>query len=210
MGKPFKVDGPRELLLEGTTDCHVIAALCGAHKVPDTFKLYNCENDAGVIKRLDALLRATDMKERIGVVIDADAPNLISRWQSIRDKLSWTTYSFPEKPDPQGTIISTEGFPILGFWFMPDNQTDGMLEDFCASLAEPESMAAAKRAVALAEKERVTRFKEVHRTKAEVHTYLAWQDEPGRPPGQAITAQALRPHTPLAKQFATWLVNLFA
>ena len=37
----------------------------------------------------------------------------------------------------------------------------------------------------------------------------AWQDEPGRPLGQAITKQALRPHTDIAVRFTDWLTRLF-
>jgi len=32
-----------------------------------------------------------------------------------------------------------------------------------------------------------------HKSKAVIHTYLAWQNEPGMPLGQAITARALNP-----------------
>ncbi|MFZ2170123.1 MAG: DUF3226 domain-containing protein, partial [Methylococcaceae bacterium] len=48
-----------------------------------------------------------------------------------------------------------------------------------------------------------------HHSKAVVHTYLAWQHEPGRPLGQAITAKVLDPSHSLAKNFADWLKRLF-
>lgn len=68
----------------------------------------------------------------------------------------------------------------------------------------------AEEAVVLAEDRGVARFKAVQRSKAVVHTYLAWQDEPGKPLGQSITAQALRPDQPLAERFVDWLKRLFA
>lgn len=46
-------------------------------------------------------------------------------------------------------------------------------------------------------------------SKAVIHTYLAWQDEPDRPLGQAITKQALRPQTDIAVRFTDWLKALF-
>nr|WP_254435729.1 DUF3226 domain-containing protein [Dolichospermum sp. UHCC 0260] len=46
-------------------------------------------------------------------------------------------------------------------------------------------------------------------SKAIIHTYLAWQDEPGYPMGQAITKQSLRPHTDIAIKFTDWLTRLF-
>ena len=36
------------------------------------------------------------------------------------------------------------------------------------------------------------------------------QFEPGRPLGQAITAQALRPQTATSRAFTEWLTRLFA
>ena len=52
-------------------------------------------------------------------------------------------------------------------------------------------------------------FKEIDLEKAIIHTYLAWQDEPGYPLGKAITAQSLRPETPIAREFTNWLTRLF-
>jgi hypothetical protein len=52
-------------------------------------------------------------------------------------------------------------------------------------------------------------FKAVDRSKAIIHTYLAWQDEPGRPMGPAITKQALQPDTNIARSFTSWLIQLF-
>ena len=50
----------------------------------------------------------------------------------------------------------------------------------------------------------------VHRSKALIHTWLAWQQVPGQPMGLAITAQALSHDTPLALAFVGWLRRLFA
>ena len=117
----------------------------------------------------------------------------------------------PAKPDANGTIVvSNENEPKLGFWLMPNNQVSGMLEDFCAELAEPNSLAFARDCVLQAQSRNLTTFKEVHRSKAEIHTYLSWQDEPDNPLGRAITKQALRPNTDLAIKFTNWLTRLFA
>jgi hypothetical protein len=93
---------------------------------------------------------------------------------------------------------------------MPNNRDLGMVEDFCAELAEPTALAFAKVCVENAEAKNVTTFKAVHRSKAIIHNYLAWQDEPGRPRGQAITAQSLRPQTEIAVKFTNGLKRLFS
>ncbi len=55
----------------------------------------------------------------------------------------------------------------------------------------------------------VTTFKEGRHSKALIHTYLAWQEEPGKPLGQAVTSHALRPQTEIARIFVNWLNRLF-
>jgi hypothetical protein len=45
--------------------------------------------------------------------------------------------------------------------------------------------------------------------KALIHTWLAWQRNPGQPMGQAITAQPLDRNEALARAFVAWLNALF-
>jgi hypothetical protein len=92
---------------------------------------------------------------------------------------------------------------------MPNNRPDGMLEDFCSEMINVEANATVEQCPTIAETSGHTSFKSVHRSKAFVHTYLAWQDKPGRPLGQAITAQTLRNDTATAKAFVKWLTELF-
>ena len=205
-----KQDKDKVLLVEGDNDCHVVMALCAAHTVPETFGIYQCGSDVGVLKRLNGLIVRPEPPQVIGVILDADN-SIASRWESIKGKLKHYSYAFPTNPNADGTIVESIGDePKLGFWLMPNNQDSGMLEDFCAELAEPISLAFAKECVEEAQARKLTTFKEVHRSKAVIHTYLAWQDEPGYPLGKAITSQALRPHTDVAVRFTNWVIRLFA
>lgn len=206
-----KHEGPRVLLVEGRDDCHVVMSLCQAHDVPETFGIYSCGSDERVLKRLNALISQPDPPIVVGIVLDADELGVESRWASIRGKLRHYPYHFPERVVRGGTIVeSVNHQPKLGFWFMPDNSRSGMLEDFCVELTEPKARAFAGQCVADAQTQGLTSFRVAHHTKAVIHTYLAWQDEPGRPLGQAITAQALRPDSELARQFSRWLKALFS
>lgn len=54
-------------------------------------------------------------------------------------------------------------------------------------LAQPDSLNWACNCVDAARQQNFASFKKVHHSKAVIHTYLAWQDEPGNPLGQAIT-----------------------
>ena len=204
----YKYEGAKVLLVEGQDDCHVVWSLCNAYRVPEIFGVYVCGSDAILLSRLSALIQRPEM-EIIGVVIDADT-NIRGRWQSIRDKLQNYPYALPDAPEPDGTIIEgVEDRPRLGFWLMPDNVTPGMLEDFCRQLAPDDAIAFAEHCVTGAKEKLFATFRDVHRSKAVVHTYLAWQDEPGKPLGQSITARVLQPNTEIAGAFASWLKRLF-
>jgi hypothetical protein len=198
------------LLVEGSTVCHVVMVLCKAHNVPKTFGLYECGSDDKVLSRLNALISSPDPPKVICVMIDADQPSLEGRWASIRSKLNQYHYNIPNAPDAAGTILeSTTDEPRIGFWLMPDNQKSGMIEDFCAEMAEQNALAFAKECVEGAKQRGLSSFKDAHLSKAIIHTYLAWQNEPGRPLGQAVTMQALKPDTPNAIRFMDWLNRLF-
>lgn len=205
-----KYTGNKVLLVEGQNDCHVILALCQAYNIPETFGIYECGSDTGALKRLNALISGADAPSVIGIVLDADSPDLEERWKSVQGKLKNYDYSLPIAPDLTGTIVkSPSDYPGLGFWLMPNNRDPGMLEDFCMEMIDTDMIATVEQCLQIAEASGHTSFKSVHRSKAIVHTYLAWQDEPGLRLGQAITARVLRSNTQPAKVFAEWLTLLF-
>ena len=52
-------------------------------------------------------------------------------------------------------------------------------------------------------------LKPLDEPKAVIHTWLAWQKEPGRPFGTAITARFLDPNVPEVDVLVAWLKRLF-
>lgn len=205
----FNHKGPKVLLTEGSNDCRVILALCQHHELPEKFGLRECGSDEMALSTLSSLLKRSE-QEIIGIVIDADNPNLTAKWQAVTDRLQKYGIAIPKVPQQSGTIIpASNGRARVGIWLMPDNQLDGMLEDFCSQLATPEALSFAEKCVNDAKDNNCTTFIETHKTKAVIHTFLAWQNEPGKPLGQAITARTLNPDHELAKTFARWLTELF-
>jgi hypothetical protein len=205
-----KYEGSSVLLVEGKNDCHVIGHLWSKHAASMPFKLYACGSDDQVLKRLNALIPA-EGTQRVGVVLDVDIDTgLANRWRSIRDKLAKYPYALPASPDPSGTIIKAQDvYPRVGVWLMPNNREIGMIEDFCLEMIEEKALGVAHAAVQNAKTAGVCTFKDVHHSKAVVHTYLAWQHEPGYPLGQAIKSKALRHDTETAGAFINWLNLLF-
>ncbi|MBF0213247.1 MAG: hypothetical protein HQM00_06745 [Magnetococcales bacterium] len=199
------------LLVEGDNDCHVVIALCKHFNKPETFTVDPCGGDMAVLKKADALLREAPMKQAIGLMLDADDQAARdSRWEIIQKIMDLSEYDLSQGPLPEGTILTAPGKPKLGIWIMPDNSGPGRLEDFLMKMARPEALEQARLCVTMAVEKELTTFKPTHRAKAELHTYLAWQDEPGTPMGRSITRHALQPgNTPTARIFADWLTRLF-
>lgn len=203
-------EGDAVLLVEGQNDCHVILALCAKFNVPQTFGIYECGSDDQAIRRMNALISQPNPPRVVGLVIDADKPDLSGRWAIIRGKLAHYTYDFPDSPTPDGIILDSANEETrVGFWLMPNNQDSGMLEDFCSEMISKSSVITVRECIELAKQKGCATFKEVHYSKAIVHTFLALQDEPGRPLGQAITAHTLQSHTATAQRFVNWLYRLF-
>ena len=93
---------------------------------------------------------------------------------------------------------------------MPNNQLPGMLEDFVQMLV-PDKDKLWQHAVVSVEQIPVEDrlFPAQHEIKAKIHTWLAWQNQPGTPMGQAITNRYLSADTPQALLLIDWLRRLF-
>ena len=94
---------------------------------------------------------------------------------------------------------------------MPDNQFSGMLEDFLVQLIPDDTrdlFRLAKNCVGEAKRNGAP-FGNAHRTKAEIHTWLAWQDEPGKQLHQAVHHRVLGPEKPESRPFVNWFRSLF-
>ncbi len=93
---------------------------------------------------------------------------------------------------------------------MPDNQLSSELEDFGSWLISDEDALVphVENTLNQLEADDLARYRH-KRSKAFVHTWLAWQENPGMPMGKAITAKALSANSPIAQTFMDWLNRLF-
>ncbi|MEQ9549677.1 MAG: DUF3226 domain-containing protein [Coleofasciculus sp. G3-WIS-01] len=119
--------------------------------------------------------------------------------------------AIPTVPPPDGWVYTQPDKPKIGIWLMPDNQLPGMLEDFVAHLIPTDDSLRPKAEAILQEIEqlKLNRYTPIHHPKALIHTWLAWQETPGMPMGQAITAQVLSYNAEIANKFVEWLKRLF-
>jgi hypothetical protein len=197
------------LLVEGKDDRHVIYSLLNHHQVAENFTVKDVEGKDKLIQAFRASLRIRD-SQVLGIVIDADE-DLFARWQSLRNILIETGYhSVPANPTASGLVMTSDNLPTVGIWIMPNNQVPRMLEDFIRFLvpAGDTLWSRAEQAVSDIPPQQVL-FKPSYRSKAIVHSWLAWQEEPGKPLGQAITAKYLEANADYAQKFVAWLRRLF-
>ncbi|MGA2869741.1 MAG: DUF3226 domain-containing protein, partial [Verrucomicrobiota bacterium] len=53
-------------------------------------------------------------------------------------------------------------------------------------------------------------YKDCHIDKANLYSWLAWQDEPGQYPGHALTRKVLDAKAPSAAPFVKWFLQLYS
>lgn len=199
----------RLLWVEGKDDSAVVQSLCERHRVPEVFVVQPKKGVKDVLDNFYTELRAPDA-ERFGVIVDANG-DARARWQSIRRTLMAEGYTdVAEDLQPTGMIVSAAPHrPVFGAWIMPDNGSPGALEEFAAALVPAGDglwMRAGEAIDAIPEEHR--RFSPVRRSKAHMHTWLAWQEHPGSPMGQAIGKGDLDAQALAAQRFIAWLRRL--
>ena len=210
-------NNPRKLLVEGDTDRGVIAGLMEANGVawpdpPESPVFIDSRGSVDEILKpgvLEAELGASGL-EALGVVVDANG-DANTRWNDLSECCSSEFPDLPDEIPAQGLETVHSGGPRFGIWIMPDNRSTGMLEDWLVRLI-PEASGPlyelARNCVSDSQRHGAP-FKEVHRTKAEIHTWLAWQDEPGLRLYDAVIHRMLDPNRPGSRPFVTWFRNLF-
>jgi hypothetical protein len=209
----------KQLLVEGKTDKYLIEEICRDTKLSlqdITFQIPGSKQDDGgisqLLKGLPIIIKnANQLGDVVGVVIDADL-NAAGRWQHIRQLLTDVGYSIQLTDVSQGLVVESHTvLPRFGLWMMPNNQDEGILENFIRQLIhekdilqpEVEQILDGLRAKEL------QLFPDVKRPKAFIKTWLAWQEDPEISFGVAIKKKVLMTDAALCQQFTTWLKRLF-
>jgi hypothetical protein len=207
----MKENHNQKLLVEGNNDMHVVYKLRDKFNIENNFDVIDCKSISKIFPELSVRVDQADI-QTIGLIIDADF-DLIIQWNNCRKELQKIGYEVPEKPNLQGTIILSEILPKLGIWVMPNNQTKGMLEDFIQTLIDENDilLPRVRQFLDILEKENLNKYTvETKRSKAELHTWLALQKEPGQTMGNAMTQKYLTNfENSVCQSFIAWLIELF-
>ena len=202
----------RILLVEGNDDEHVFKAIFGQNNLAHLDEIKEHGGYSNLIEALPLRLVESDVLV-LGVVCDADT-DPTNRWESIRNRLEKAGYvNVPKNLDVNGLVITPPEnslLPRFGIWIMPDNQIPGILEKFLELLVPTGDKLFAYTEHCIKNiPEDAKLFRDVDIPKAKIHTWLAWQKEPGKPLGQSITKRVLRAESPSCQKVVNWIQRLY-
>lgn len=219
---------PRQqpLVVEGKDDYHSLLHLlkrtgvlpADATDQTSPIQFIEAKSKDGLLKDIPTRWKEAGITS-IGYVLDADdsasePKGLGPTWDAIRHRLSKIEVATEAKIRPNGFTarIGTNG-PQIGVWIMPDNKTDGALEDFLIAQIDPQDqlfqVARAKTAEAGQLPISSGRFAASDLSKAELRCWLAWCNETGQPYGLAMQAGRFNVSVEPATRFADWVRTLY-
>ena len=206
------------LHVEGKNDLHALAALLVKHGMPHDERqrpiefpeIKDAGNDTSVVSLIEIEVRLQAGRP-VGFIVDAD-DSPTKRWDSIRSHLERVGVETPSNMDAEGFVGESSAYKTrVGDWLMPDNSRPGMIEDFLRSLVAAGNtlIGHADASTQTAKREHGARFIDVDQGKAVLACWLAWQEEPGKPYGTAVTAGFFQHDRPSAIAFITWFRRLY-
>jgi hypothetical protein len=210
------------LLVEGESDRAFFEQVCktlGLNTVtvaPPRALTGTHNTKQGVFNYLPFLMSqlADGRTRRLAVVVDADSVvnggGFAKTIQTISEIVN--PHGFTQCPSPQGGIVfrHKDGLADFGLWVMPNNSAEGTLEDWfkqCIVPVEQKLLSHAEAAVAALPPP--TKFKTLHRCKAEVATWLAWQKQPGHGMYRAVEDGLLDTKNAHFQKFVAWMGHVY-
>ena len=202
------------LVVEGQSDEHVVLHLCRrvSPELGAKFSLRDAKGLSGLLNSVRGYVNQQDLSA-VGFLVDSDSDPL-ERWQEVTDRIitANSEIQVPQAPDANGTIITENpdiGSPRIGIWLMPDNSSEGEIEDFIAQMipaADPVWPLSRDYIDGIPEPDR--KFEIGKFTKAQVHAWLAARKFPGLM-GVAIRERDLDVDKAPTMMFMSWLTRLF-
>jgi len=222
----------RLLLVEGKTDKMVLSELfekaTGIAWEPSRnqyiIDIDDCGSDHQLLTQIGVRWKESARK-MVGVVIDADV-DASSRWRQVRAHSPLEVRSTrPDDMPPDEIIVEAAGGRRFGVWIMPNHRLPGMLETFLGELRTSMPPSVGEHIVSAMDtakrlldehadrhpktRPRISSWKEIHRSKAEMYTWLAWRDPKGEQLHEAVRHDSLDLTAPLAQRFVQWMRRLY-
>ena len=214
---PEMGDNSRRLVVEGIDDLYSVVGVMRAHiswpadqvKAPVWIDRFGSVDEILKPDHINMLMKSSNI-QMLGIMVDANS-NCSSRYKSIYDRFSEFFPNTPRKLPRDGMVVENDDRRRFGVWIMPDNVSDGALEDFLIPLIPDAGQALLKHVDASVETARNVgaSYRDAHANKARLYSWLALQDPPTQNPRQALYSKALDPRLPTAMPFVTWFKKLY-
>ena len=202
---------PPFLFVEGPNDEHTIGQLLLRHQFApkDLPKFQHAGGKDGVLRSMRTAIPA-GTGNALGFVLDAN-DDLDGRWRAVAARLHQAGVDAPDRTPAAGFVGESDEYGTrVGVWVMPDNRRTGALEDFLKELIEEEDSLIRHAEEATSQARALgARFREKDTNKAVLHTWLAWQKEPGRPYGVGVKKRYFRGDSETALRFLAWFSRVF-
>jgi len=199
----------KKLFVEGNDDQHVVWALCEKFKVSETFDVINCEGIDKLNEQIPVRFKQSGI-DTLGIIIDADT-EIKNRWTFLKGLLSAQGFKVPDGLPSTGLVLRNESNISVGVWIMPNNNLNGMLEDFISFLVPKgdKLLPIVNSTLDDIEKQKLNKYSPIHKSKAVIHSWLSWQEDPGTPMGLGITKRYLTTDEETCLLLIKWLDELF-
>lgn len=220
-------DAVQKLLVEGDGDKGFFGQVCQSLNLNPQIVVTpkDCQSKKNskqhVFKQIEILLKDFDdgKLERLAIIVDADYQQVNNpdgyenTVKSVKAIVETAGFYLKNKNSNQigGLIFEhNDGFKDLGLWIMPNNQSEGMLEDFIKCCVSSDERVLFEHAIKTVNQLDKPKFKQHRRTKAEVATWLAWQKVPGHGLYSTMTNSLIDETNPLFQELSSWLKHIFS
>lgn len=211
------------LLVEGPNDKFFFEALLRKNKLEKIIttsparELGGFNTKQGAINLLPSLVQnlIDGNTERLGLIIDSDTVQngggIDLTLTQIADKI--VSFGYERKPirSNHGGFLfpSTDGLPAIGTWVMPNNKDEGTIEHWISKLVNTPQKPLFTDACAAVGKISTPLFPPIRKPKAEVATWLAWQEIPGKGLDYTITGDLLNNSDQQYVNLLNWVKEVF-
>lgn len=213
------------LIVEGEADRGFFEALCNTLQLGVSVKVAPPKQLGGTHNTKEGvfnILLDTYLQQlndgtvpRLAIIVDADAAEhgqgFARTLRRVEKIVSEYGFSAPTAATAGGCLFQhSDGLNPFGLWIMPNHADDGMLEHWLCECVSQEQIALFHHAQACVDALPTRLFKHLRRAKADIATWLAWQEKPGEGLYHCVEAGLLDETAQQYQALVSWLRAVFS
>ncbi len=214
----------KRLLVEGPNDKYFFEELLRKHSLEKIITTSpakelggNFNSKQGAINLLPNIVNnlVDGSIEKLGIVIDSDTVEngggVTLTLRQITAKIEAFGYTNePVKSKHGGYLFKhNDGLPTIGAWIMPNNKDEGSIESWVSQIVSPAQIPWHTHACKIVTQLHTPLFPPIRKQKAEIATWLAWQEIPGKGLDYTITGSMLDESAQLYINLLGWIKEVF-